>query len=127
MNDLHEDVQIIIGLVEPITFETENGPKTYLSRIDTGAARSSIDTSLSKELKLGPVVGESKIRSAQGRQTRPVVEVDVYLANKAVKGEFTIADRCHMQFSILIGRDILEQGFLIDPSKNKVQIKEDEL
>lgn len=121
---INHDLQIIIGLVEPVTLNTKNGLKTFLARIDTGASRSSLDKELASELNLGPVLKEMKIRSAHGRSIRPVINIEINLANKKLNGEFTLASRNHMKFPILIGRNILEQGFLIDATKNKKELGE---
>ena len=34
-----------------------------------------------------------------------------------MKSEFTIADRTHMKYKILVGQNILKEGFLVDPMK----------
>ncbi len=110
-------VQIIIGLVEPIKIISSTDSKTYLARIDTGALRSSIDKKIAQEFKLGPVIREVIVKNAQGKSKRPVVKVNIEMAKQNFDGEFTIADRSHMKFPILIGRDILNKGFLIDATK----------
>ena len=108
---------IIIGLVEKVTVHGEENTKSVKARIDTGAAYSSIDTHLAAELRLGPIEEVKIIKSANGRKTRPAIQTTITLAGKDCKGIFTLADRGHMKFDVLIGRDILEQGFLIDPNK----------
>ncbi len=35
-----------------------------------------------------------------------------------MKVHFSIADRAHMKYKVLIGKNILKKGFLIDPSKD---------
>lgn len=119
----NNDLQIIIGLEEKVSFQTKEGIKSYPARIDTGAARSSIDKKLAYELGLGPVIGEMKIRSADGRSTRPIIEIEITLSKKKLIGKFTLAKREHMKFPVLIGRDILEQGFLIDATKKERENK----
>ena len=87
------------------------------AKIDTGATKSSIDTNLAAKLRLGPVIKSKLIKSAHGSKLRPIIEATIELAGNVIKSEFTLADRAHMKYSILIGQNILKHGFLIDPSK----------
>lgn len=107
----------IIGLVEKITLKGENLDKEVDARIDTGAQISSIDMKLATELKLGPVIRTKKIRSANGSMVRPILEVEINIDGHDIKEEFTLSNREHMDFPVLIGQNILKKGFLIDPSK----------
>lgn len=107
----------VIGMTEEITVCGKNGCKTVIARIDTGATKSSIDLRLAKELDLGPAIKTKLVKSAHGIKERPVVNVKVQFAGKDREYQFTIADRTHMRYRILIGRNILRHGFLIDPSQ----------
>ena len=108
----------VLGLVEKITLHGNNSHTVDLwARIDTGATKSSIDESLAKKLELGPILEEKVIKSAHGVKVRPVVKMTVYLAGEHIHSKFTIADRNHMKYKVLIGQNILKKGFLIDPNK----------
>jgi len=108
----------VIGLTERALVIGPGGKKEVIARIDTGATKSSIDVKLAAKLKLGPVLKAKLVKSASGVTLRPMVEVDIHMANKKFKSEFTIADRSHMKYRILIGQNILSNnGFIIDPSK----------
>ena len=112
------DGKTIIGLTEPITIFTRLGiKKMIIAKIDTGASNSSIDTDLASQLKLGPVIKSKLIKSASGNRVRPVIELVIALADKKMKEEFTLADRWHMKYRVLIGQNVLKYGYLIDPSK----------
>jgi len=87
------------------------------ARIDTGAALSSIDVTLAARLRLGPILGVSKIRSSHGSSVRAVVKVKITLHERNIAGRFTLTDRSHMKYPVLIGRNILHKKFIIDPSK----------
>ena len=113
--------KIILGLVEEVYLETKKGLKKFSARIDTGASRSSIDKDLVEEFGLGPIIKEMIIRSAEGKSKRPVMKVNIVLSDTKFSEEFTIANRTHMKYPVLIGRDILKHGFLIDPNKKKVK------
>ena len=105
----------IVGLIEKVELiGNENKRKTIDARIDSGAEKSSLDSDLAKELSLGPVIHKKMIRSAHGKMLRPVMEAVIILAGKKIKAHFTIADRVHMRYKILVGQNILKQGFLID-------------
>ena len=107
----------IIGLTEEVTIRGNNGKsRTVIARIDSGATKSSIDESLALDLTLGPVVGTKIVKQAQGKQRRPVVLVKLKLKGHLIEGDFTVADRHKMKYPVLIGQNLLREGFLIDPS-----------
>ena len=60
--------KIVIGAVEPIIIEG----KKYKARIDTGAARSSICTSLIDKINFGSPVAAVETRSTHGKSSRLV-------------------------------------------------------
>jgi len=108
----------ILGLIEEVTVIGRDGrKKSVLARIDTGAQSSSIDLQLAQELQLGPIVSTKNIRSSHGRSLRPVVRATIVLSGKEISDEFTLYNRSHMRYKILVGQNILKQGFLIDPVK----------
>jgi len=110
--------KITIGLIENVSFKSNNGSdKEVIAKIDTGATRSSIDIKLASKLNLGPIIKSKMVKSAHGNKLRPIVEAEITLANKKLRSEFTLADRTHMKYAVLIGVNTLKDGFLIDPSK----------
>ena len=115
-HEVYKD-RIIIGLTETIEITGPQGEmKEVKARIDTGATRSSIDSGLAKGLKLGPVTRTKFVKQAHGGTIRPIMKVEFQLAGRKLKQEFTIADRSHMKFEVLIGQNALKKGFLIDPN-----------
>ena len=111
------DGKVVIGLAVKVGVHHPKGNKSVIAKIDTGATKSSIDTNLAAELKLGPVIKSRLVKSAHGSKLRPIIEATIDLAGKKIKSEFTLADRAHMKYRILIGQNILKDGFLIDPNK----------
>lgn len=103
----------IIGVIETVKIKG----KKYLARIDTGARRSSICISLLNKLKLGSSSGAIEVRSSTGKTIRPLIKIEFELKGKKILTEFTVINRMHMQYSVLIGRNALKTGFLIDPAK----------
>jgi len=109
----------ILGLSEKvIIFGNSHQKKEVLARIDTGATNSSIDVRIAKLLELGPVKRIKLVKSASGKGRRAVVGAKVKLDGKILEDDFTIAERKHMTYPVLIGQNILRKGnFLIDPNK----------
>ena len=109
----------ILGLIEQVILLGSNGNEHKLiARIDSGAITSSIDSNLAEKLELGPTIKSKVVKSASGVEKRAIVEAQVRINGLIMKNEFTIADRSHMTYPMLIGQNILKQGkFLIDPLK----------
>ena len=112
--------KVILRLTENVTVKGNGGREVKIvARIDTGATSSSIDESLAGELQLGPVLRSKVIKSASGIRKRPAVKIAVIIKDICIEEEFTLADRSHMTYKMLIGQNVLNKGnFLIDPSKN---------
>lgn len=113
----------VIGFTEPVLCTSKTKQIQVRARIDTGASKSSIDEQLAKELGLGPVLGEKKIRNAHGSSSRKFVDVTIELAGRKFTEHFTIADRSSMRFPVLIGRNILRKGFLINPKRKARKVE----
>lgn len=104
--------KVVLGLVEKVLV---NGREVD-AKVDTGACRSSICKSLYDELGLGPLEGVVKTKSANKIETRPTAFVDIELKGKKLRVLLNVADRSKMKYSLLIGKDVLIKGFLVDPS-----------
>lgn len=112
-----EENRPVIGLMEEVVIVGPSNQKAVSARIDTGAHTSSIDVKLAAELNLGPIIETKNVRSASGVGLRPLIKARISMRGKTLDSLFTIANRDHMKYSVLIGRNILrEGGFLIDPS-----------
>jgi hypothetical protein len=109
---LRMDNKIIINSVEPVTI----GGKKYYARIDTGATRSSLSKEIFEELGLGPAVECVEVRNSHGISKRDIIIVEVSLAGVTTKTKFNVSDRAHMRYPVLIGRNLLRKGFLVDCS-----------
>ncbi|MBT4110720.1 hypothetical protein HOE37_02590 [Candidatus Woesearchaeota archaeon] len=109
----------VLGLIEKIVvFGPDNNEEKVIARIDSGATASSIDFKLSAKLGLGPITRTKIVKSASGVKRRPIIIVKVRVGKKEIEAEFTLADRAHMTYPVLIGQNILQEGnFLIDPNK----------
>ncbi|MCS6580799.1 ATP-dependent zinc protease family protein [Curtobacterium citreum] len=59
------------------------------------------------------------VRSSTGHtQERIVVRTRIALAGQVVESEVTLSNRDQMGFRMLVGREALRQGFLIDPARS---------
>lgn len=66
-----------------------------------------------------PVHDRRTVRSSSGHaEERIVVLVDVHLFGRTVTAETTLSNRDQMGFRMLIGREALRQGFVVDPGKS---------
>ena len=113
--------RLILGLTEEISiFGKDNKEEKLRARIDTGATASSVDIKLAEKLGLGPVIRTKLVKSASGKKVRDIVMVEVNIKGKLIKGEFSLANREGLSYSVLIGQNVLKEGyFLVDPLINK--------
>lgn len=59
------------------------------------------------------------VRSSSGHtQERIVVLTAIELAGRTVQAEVTLSNRDQMGFRMLIGREALRQGFVVDPARS---------
>src|SRR5690606_15138843 len=73
-----------------------------------------------REVEL-PVHDRRVVRSSSGHaQERPVVLTDVHIAGRTVRAELTLTDRDEMVFRMLIGRELLRGGFVVDSAASFV-------
>lgn len=107
-----------VGFLEKVTVYGPKGHRTTTARVDTGAARNSIDKDLAKKLGLNKIIKHKVIKSAHGVKKRPIVKTKLKIAGKTLDNmTFTLADRKHMKYGVLIGRNTLKEGFVVDPDK----------
>ncbi len=117
------DERVILGVTEKITIiGNNNKEEEVIARIDTGATSSSIDINLALKLNLGPVTRLKVVKSASAVGKRQLIRAKIRIHGEMIEEEFTLADRAHMTYPMLIGQNILKKGnFLIDPHK-KVKV-----
>ena len=92
------------------------------AKIDTGARTSSLhaeDSSEGAQVIECPVHDRRKVRSSSGHvQRRLVVRVDLRLGGRSVPAEVTLSKRDRMGFRMLVGREALRQGYVVDPDRS---------
>lgn len=108
----------VIGINEPIEIIDSQGEKyPTLAKVDTGAYRTSVCTSLAEKLGINKVIKYKKVRSALGAEERPIIELSFRLDKRLVTTEAFLANREEMKYDIIVGRKDLKR-FLVDPAKN---------
>ncbi|MFM2353147.1 MAG: hypothetical protein RLZZ608_553 [Actinomycetota bacterium] len=66
-----------------------------------------------------PVHDRRTVRSSSGHaEERIVVLMDITLMGREVTAEMTLSNRDSMGFRMLIGREALRQGFVVDPRRS---------
>ena len=66
-----------------------------------------------------PVHDRRRVRSSSGhQQDRIVVLLAIRLVDRLVVSEVTLSNRDEMGFRMLIGREALRRGFVIDPARS---------
>lgn len=105
----HEDVPLI-GYIEEVVVSGTSGSTQAHAKSDTGATRTSIDTSLAAEIGAGPIKSMTRVKSGslKSGKARPVVDLVIGIGGTQHTVTASVEDRSHMDFPLLLGRDILE-------------------
>lgn len=108
----------VIGYTTRIRINGQSGAQAVTAKSDTGANRTSIDTTLAGQIGAGPLVDTTQVRSGSRSETetRPLVEVDICLSGRWRTVTAGITDRSEMNYPVLLGRDVLE-GYTLDVSR----------
>jgi hypothetical protein len=68
-----------------------------------------------------PLLGERQIRSSNGLVSRrPVIRTPVEILGERREVELTLVPRDEMGFRMLLGRQAIKDGFLVDPGRSYV-------
>ena len=114
-----EPVRKTVGLSEEVMVSGTNDSQSVYAKSDTGASRTSIDTSLAAAIGAGPIKDIARIKSGSQKaaKTRPVVDVVVGIGGNRHTVTASVEDRSHMEFPVLLGRDILKH-YHVDVTRN---------
>ncbi|MFB6183478.1 MAG: RimK family alpha-L-glutamate ligase [Haloarculaceae archaeon] len=101
---------VTIGYIEEVVVSGTRSTRTVKAKSDTGATRTSIDQQLAAELGTGPIrdIVTVKSGSVKGGKSRPVVDIVIGIGGTQHTVTASIEDRGHMQYPVLLGRDILK-------------------
>lgn len=105
------------------------------ARIDTGAAKSSLDARELKvkgdevEFKLPqkygglhfrlPIVEWRHTRTPEGLERRPIVELEICLGSKRFLTKVNLADRSMVKYPLILGRNFLKENFVVDVQRRR--------
>jgi RimK family alpha-L-glutamate ligase len=105
-----QDELPLIGYIEDVVVSGTSGSTQVLAKSDTGATRSSIDTKVAAEIGAGPIKSMTRVKSGsvKGGKARPVVDLVVGIGGTQHTVTASVEDRSHMEYPVLLGRDILE-------------------
>ena len=112
------DEPVVIGFTERVVVSGTTGTQTVIGKADSGAARTSIDLRLAADIGAGPIHTVSRVRSGSAREskTRPVVDLVLGIGGAQHTVEANIEDRSHMNYPLLLGRDVL-RNYRLDVSR----------
>ncbi|ABM63036.1 ATP-dependent zinc protease [Halorhodospira halophila] len=132
--ELSADGMLVFGEIEELQLDPPG--LLFDARIDTGASTSSVDAREIEEFERDgdpwvrfemihpegdgriaierPKVRSASIVQASGEESRPVVELHVTIGEFSEVAEFTLTDRSHLTFPVLIGRDVLRDVAVVD-------------
>ena len=99
-----------IGYIEEVVVSGTSGSTQAPAKSDTGATRTSIDTSLAAEVGAGPIKSMTRVRSGSSSSgtARPVVDLVIGIGGTQHTVTASVGDRSHMDYPLLLGRDILK-------------------
>jgi hypothetical protein len=127
-----------VGWLEPVVFP-EAGLRV-VAKLDTGAKTSSLDaedvTTFEKDgeqwVRFGlrrkrgdgearmfeaRLVGTRKVRGALGQNARPLVDLWLCIAGERRRVLFTLSERRHMNYRVILGRRALEGRLMVDSGR----------
>ncbi len=101
-----------IGYFEQVTIIGEKGRLSLEAKVDTGAARTSIDMRVAAKVGAGPIVGTILTRSALHKRRRILAVVMIQIRGETLKVDAAVEDRSALSHKVLLGKDVLERGRL---------------
>ncbi len=118
VTSLHDGEPAIIGYTEEVVLSGTSGSKAVYAKSDTGATRTSIDTRLAADIGAGPIKSITRVKSGSRKtsKSRPVVDVVVGVGGNQHTVTASIEDRSHMDYPVILGRDILG-SYQVDVSR----------
>lgn len=106
---------IEFGETAEIELSGEKGTFTTEAKIDTGAARTTVDYNLAATIGAGPVISTVNVTSTAGTDRRPVAKLTLRYEDFEDEIEVGLADRKSqdMNYKIIIGKNVLRRKGII--------------
>ena len=100
----------VIGYIEDVIVSGTSGSEQVKAKSDTGATRTSIDTGLAADIGAGPIKSMTRVKSGSVKsgKARPVVDLVIGIGGTQHTVTASVEDRGHMEYPLLLGRDVLE-------------------
>jgi hypothetical protein len=130
---VYAEKKIIIGTIEDVIL-LPWGVKLP-ARIDTGAAKTSLDAreltyednmvqfrlpQKYGELQLRlPVIEWKHVRTPEGLERRPIVELEICLGSRRIRTEVNLADRSMVKYPLILGRNFLREDYVVDVKRRR--------
>src|SRR2546421_9674472 len=94
-----------IGVVEEVVIRGSKGDIRVLARVDTGAARTSLDTDLALRAGLGPVFDRVRVRAAAADEPeeRDVVDAKILIAGREFDVAGAVGRPQGTRYNIIVG------------------------
>jgi hypothetical protein len=125
--------KIIIGSIEDVILLPWG--VRLPARVDTGAAKSSLDARELRvqddmvefklpqkygglELRL-PMIEWRHIRTPEGRERRPIVELEICLGSKRIRTKVNLTDRSMVKYPLILGRNFLKEDYVVDVKRRR--------
>jgi hypothetical protein len=125
--------KVVIGTIEDVIL-LPWGVKLP-ARIDTGAAKSSLDARELRvqddmvEFKLPqkysgvklrlPIIEWRHIRTPEGLERRPTVELEICLGSKRIRTLVNLTDRSMVKYPLILGRNFLREDYVVDVKRRR--------
>ena len=106
------------------------------ARIDTGSELTSLDVrDLTVKNKVAqfrlpekygnilmslPVIRTVNVRSADSREHRPVVEIELCVGSRRMRVQANLNNRSRVEYPLMLGRNVLKQGFIVDCTEERM-------
>ncbi len=100
----------IVDFITEVVVRGTRGYENVEAKADTGAARTSIDMKLAARIGAGPIRDTTLVRTGNEREGRARPLVDIVVGIRGTQHTITasVEDRSHMDYQIILGRDILQ-------------------
>lgn len=117
-----------IGIVEDTNVAGYSDQIVVESKVDTGATRTSIDIELASNLGLGPIKDHVSVRTGSSKESkkRPVVPLSLKLSGLEHQIDVSVEDREHMEYDLILGRDILQDYQIVPELNDNISQSEEE-
>ena len=130
---VYAEEKIIIGGIEEVVLLPWG--VRLPARVDTGAAKTSLDAQELRvqddmvEFKLPkkhggllmrlPVIDWKHVRTPEGLERRPIVELEICLGSRRIRTEVNLADRSMVKYPLILGRNFLKEDYVVDVKRRR--------